>query len=210
MCVLQEMQVEELSAVRQALQADLETSIRRIVDLQAALEEVESSDESDSESERTAVTSLGQKNDLDSVSSVGTEDVGEGIRHWLGVPRGGSRGAGSPNGSSTISSQGGRQSLADTMSTYSFRSCENPDDDDGSELGGSRAGGSRAGGGGQQGSESGPLLLRPLRAARRPPETQSRRRRRRRSRKRRLSSRLSNDRRLHPQTPSLRPFSRPR
>uniref|UniRef100_A0A8C4DC35 Myosin motor domain-containing protein n=1 Tax=Dicentrarchus labrax TaxID=13489 RepID=A0A8C4DC35_DICLA len=44
-----EMQVEELSAVRQTLQADLETSIRRIVDLQAALEEVESSDESDSE-----------------------------------------------------------------------------------------------------------------------------------------------------------------
>uniref|UniRef100_H3D7U1 Myosin motor domain-containing protein n=1 Tax=Tetraodon nigroviridis TaxID=99883 RepID=H3D7U1_TETNG len=34
-----EMQVEELSAVRQTLQADLETSIRRIVDLQAALEE---------------------------------------------------------------------------------------------------------------------------------------------------------------------------
>uniref|UniRef100_A0A3Q3LZS0 Myosin motor domain-containing protein n=1 Tax=Labrus bergylta TaxID=56723 RepID=A0A3Q3LZS0_9LABR len=46
-----EMQLEELSAVRQALQADLETSIRRIVDLQAALEEVESSDESDSERE---------------------------------------------------------------------------------------------------------------------------------------------------------------
>lgn len=47
--VLQEMKVEELSAVRQTLQADLETSIRRIVDLQAALEEVESSDESDTE-----------------------------------------------------------------------------------------------------------------------------------------------------------------
>ena len=47
--VVQEMQVEELTAVRQTLQADLETSIRRIVDLQAALEEVESSDESDSE-----------------------------------------------------------------------------------------------------------------------------------------------------------------
>uniref|UniRef100_A0A8C1DR37 Myosin motor domain-containing protein n=1 Tax=Cyprinus carpio carpio TaxID=630221 RepID=A0A8C1DR37_CYPCA len=44
-----EMQVEELSAVRQTLQADLETSIRRIVDLQAALEEEESSDESDTE-----------------------------------------------------------------------------------------------------------------------------------------------------------------
>lgn len=41
--------MEELSAVRQALQADLETSIRRIVDLQAALEEVESSDDSDTE-----------------------------------------------------------------------------------------------------------------------------------------------------------------
>ena len=43
------MQVTELTAVRQTLQADLETSIRRIVDLQAALEEVESSDDSDSE-----------------------------------------------------------------------------------------------------------------------------------------------------------------
>uniref|UniRef100_A0A8C1NJP3 Myosin XVIIIB n=1 Tax=Cyprinus carpio TaxID=7962 RepID=A0A8C1NJP3_CYPCA len=52
-----EMQVEELSAVRQTLQADLETSIRRIVDLQAALEEVESSDESDTESVQTAWTS---------------------------------------------------------------------------------------------------------------------------------------------------------
>lgn len=47
--VLQEMQVEELSAVRQTLQADLETSIRRIADLQAALEEVESSDDSETE-----------------------------------------------------------------------------------------------------------------------------------------------------------------
>lgn len=133
-----EMQVEELSAVRQALQADLETSIRRIVDLQAALEEVESSDESDSESVQTAVESLTRKKDLDSVSSVGsigTEDVGEGIRHWLGVPRGGSRGGGSPYGSSTISSHGGRQSVADTMSTYSFRSCVDPDDE-GSEAGG--------------------------------------------------------------------------
>lgn len=46
---VQEMKVEELSTVRQALQADLETSIRRIVDLQAALEEVESSDDSDTE-----------------------------------------------------------------------------------------------------------------------------------------------------------------
>ncbi|XP_041815696.1 unconventional myosin-XVIIIb-like isoform X2 [Chelmon rostratus] len=121
-----EMQVEELSAVRQALQADLETSIRRIVDLQAALEEVESSDESDTESDSVS-----------SVGSVGTEDVGEGIRHWLGVPRGGSRGGGSPYGGSTISSHGGRQSVADTMSTYSFRSCVDPEDES-SEAGGSR------------------------------------------------------------------------
>ncbi|KAM9338480.1 unconventional myosin-XVIIIb isoform 2-T2 [Symphorus nematophorus] len=121
-----EMQVEELSAVRQTLQADLETSIRRIVDLQAALEEVESSDESDTESDSVS-----------SVGSIGTEDVGEGIRGWLGVPRGRSRGGGSPYGSSTISSQGGRQSVADTMSTYSFRSCVDPDDE-GSEVGGTR------------------------------------------------------------------------
>ncbi|XP_068190713.1 unconventional myosin-XVIIIb-like isoform X1 [Antennarius striatus] len=127
-----EMQVEELSAVRQALQADLETSIRRIVDLQAALEEVESSDESDTESVQTAVESLTQKKDLDSVSSVGsvgTEDVGEGIRKWLGVPRGGSRGGGS-----TISSHAGRRSISDTMSNYSFRSCVDPNED-GSESG---------------------------------------------------------------------------
>ena len=41
---LQEKYVEELTAVRQTLQTDLETSIRRIADLQAALEEVVSSD----------------------------------------------------------------------------------------------------------------------------------------------------------------------
>uniref|UniRef100_A0A3B3XIC3 Myosin motor domain-containing protein n=1 Tax=Poecilia mexicana TaxID=48701 RepID=A0A3B3XIC3_9TELE len=119
-----EMQVEELSAVRQTLQADLETSIRRIVDLQAALEEVESSDESETESVQTAVESFTRKKDLDSVSSVGSvgsKDVGEGIR---------SRRGGSP-----YSSQDGRQSVTDTMSTYSFRSCLDPDDE-GSEAGG--------------------------------------------------------------------------
>lgn len=41
---LQEKYVAELAAVRQTLQTDLETSIRRIADLQAALEEVASSD----------------------------------------------------------------------------------------------------------------------------------------------------------------------
>ncbi|XP_030625348.1 unconventional myosin-XVIIIb [Chanos chanos] len=131
-----EMQVEELTAVRQTLQADLETSIRRIVDLQAALEEVESSDESDSESVQTAVESF-RKRDVDSVSSVGslgTEDVGEGIRNWLGVPRGG-RGSSSYVGSTT-GSLVGRQSVTDTMSTYSFRSCSQELEEDVAERSG--------------------------------------------------------------------------
>ncbi|XP_026130318.1 unconventional myosin-XVIIIb-like isoform X1 [Carassius auratus] len=125
-----EMQVEELSAVRQTLQADLETSIRRIVDLQAALEEVESSDESDTESVQTAVESFSRRKDLDTMSSVGssvgTEDVGEGIRQWAGVPRGGQGG----RTSSYAGSSSGRQSVTDTMSTYSFRSCTQDLDED--------------------------------------------------------------------------------
>ncbi|XP_028904971.1 unconventional myosin-XVIIIb [Ornithorhynchus anatinus] len=52
-----EKHVEELSAVRQTLQADLETAIRRIADLQLALEEVESSDDSDAESVQTTLES---------------------------------------------------------------------------------------------------------------------------------------------------------
>ncbi|XP_039533240.1 unconventional myosin-XVIIIb-like [Pimephales promelas] len=132
-----EMQVEELSAVRQTLQADLETSIRRIVDLQAALEEVESSDESDTESVQTAVESFSRRKDLDTMSSVGssvgTEDVGEGIRHWAGVPRGGRGGGTSPYAGSSS----GRQSVTDTMSTYSFRSCtQDMDDEDVKESSG--------------------------------------------------------------------------
>ncbi|XP_072515670.1 unconventional myosin-XVIIIb-like [Salminus brasiliensis] len=119
-----EMQVEELSAMRQTLQADLETSIRRIADLQAALEEVESSDESDTESVQTAVESFSRKRDVDSVSSVGssvgTEDLGEGIR------RGRRGGRGSPYGGSST----GRQSVTDTMSTYSFRSCSQDFEED--------------------------------------------------------------------------------
>lgn len=50
-------------------------------------------------------------------SSVGTEDVGEGIRQWAGVPRGGRGGRTSPYAGSSS----GRQSVTDTMSTYSFR-----------------------------------------------------------------------------------------
>ncbi|XP_041084913.1 unconventional myosin-XVIIIb-like isoform X2 [Polyodon spathula] len=127
-----EMRVEELSAVRQTLQADLETSIKRIADLQTALEE-ESSDESDSESVQTAVDSFGRKRDLDSQSTVGSmvsADPEEGIRSWLGVPRG----PGSPYGSSAAGSVA-RQPASDTMSMYSVRSL--PRDSEGSRPGSS-------------------------------------------------------------------------
>ncbi|KAM9735602.1 uncharacterized protein ACNS7B_014777 [Menidia menidia] len=128
--MLLELQVEELSSIRQTLQADLQTSIRRIADLQAALEE-ESSEDSDGESVRTAVESFSGRKELDSVSSVGSvgpEEVGEGLRSWSGLQRGGSRASGSLY-SSQDGRQDGRQSVADTMSTYSFRSCLDPDDD---------------------------------------------------------------------------------
>ncbi|XP_067329690.1 unconventional myosin-XVIIIb isoform X1 [Anolis sagrei] len=69
--VQMEKQIDELSAVRQTLQADLETAIRRIADLQAALEEVRSSDEdeSDTESVHTAKESLTSRMDTESVGS---------------------------------------------------------------------------------------------------------------------------------------------
>uniref|UniRef100_A0A096MAQ4 Myosin XVIIIB n=1 Tax=Poecilia formosa TaxID=48698 RepID=A0A096MAQ4_POEFO len=97
-----EMQVEELSAVRQTLQADLETSIRRIVDLQAALEEVESSDESETESVQTAVESFTRKKDLLS-----------NIKVLLTWPK--------KNFDVLYSCTITLKSVTDTMSTYSFR-----------------------------------------------------------------------------------------
>ncbi|XP_053542662.1 unconventional myosin-XVIIIb isoform X2 [Ictalurus punctatus] len=114
-----EMQVEELSAVRQTLQADLETSIRRIADLQAALEEVESSDESDTERDNTSSMH----------SSIGTEDSCRGIQQWLGVPHGGHKDYG-VGVSSYTGNTSGPQSVTDTMSTYSFRSCSQELEDD--------------------------------------------------------------------------------
>uniref|UniRef100_A0A8B9S3Y2 Myosin XVIIIB n=1 Tax=Apteryx owenii TaxID=8824 RepID=A0A8B9S3Y2_APTOW len=88
-----ETRVDELAAVRQALQADLETSIRRIADLQAALEEVQSGDESDAD--RDTCSSLG------SVLSLEPE---ESIRSWLGSAAGWS----SPAGSSVAGSLSAR------------------------------------------------------------------------------------------------------
>lgn len=74
--------MEELAAVRQTLQTDLETSIRRIADLQAALEEVASSD-SDTESVQTAVdcTSSDRK-EIDNVSILSSQPEGS-LQSWL-------------------------------------------------------------------------------------------------------------------------------
>ncbi|KAL4609513.1 unconventional myosin-XVIIIb-like [Arapaima gigas] len=129
-----ETQVEELSAIRQTLQADLDTSIRRIKDLQTALEEVESSEESDGESVQTAVQLGTKKRDVDSVSSVGSmvsENASEGIHTWLGVPRGQTS---SPYGGSTTGSLGRCQSVTDTMSICSFRSFPPEQEEDQAEL----------------------------------------------------------------------------
>ncbi|XP_047417535.1 unconventional myosin-XVIIIb [Sciurus carolinensis] len=82
-CMELEKYVEELATVRQTLQTDLETSIRRIADLQAALEEVASSD-SDTESVQTAVdcsNNSGRK-EIDSVSLVSSQPEGS-LRSWL-------------------------------------------------------------------------------------------------------------------------------
>ncbi|XP_070131413.1 unconventional myosin-XVIIIb [Equus caballus] len=81
-CMELEKYVEELAAVRQTLQTDLETSIRRIADLQAALEEVASSD-SDTESVQTAVDcgSSGRK-EIDNISVVSSQPEGS-LQSWL-------------------------------------------------------------------------------------------------------------------------------
>ncbi|XP_057602671.1 unconventional myosin-XVIIIb [Hippopotamus amphibius kiboko] len=81
-CVELEKYVEELAAVRQTLQTDLETSIRRIADLQAALEEVASSD-SDTESVQTAVDCGGSgRKEIDNVSVLSSQPGGS-RQSWL-------------------------------------------------------------------------------------------------------------------------------
>ncbi|XP_075681988.1 unconventional myosin-XVIIIb [Rhinoderma darwinii] len=108
-----ETQVFELTAVRQTLQSDLETSIRRIADLQAALEEVESSDDSDSERDNQST--------IGSVMSLGKT---ESVRSWGGS----SASWASPTGSSVCGRQS-RQSTADTHSVHSLRQKDNNDQD---------------------------------------------------------------------------------
>ncbi|GAB1290007.1 Myosin XVIIIb [Apodemus speciosus] len=78
----EEKYVEELGAVRQTLQTDLETSIRRIADLQVALEEVASSD-SDTESVQTAVDCSSRSGkEGDNVSVTSSQPEGS-LQSWM-------------------------------------------------------------------------------------------------------------------------------
>ncbi|XP_078237994.1 LOW QUALITY PROTEIN: unconventional myosin-XVIIIb [Pogona vitticeps] len=120
-----EKQVDELSAVRQTLQADLETSIRRIADLQVALEEVQSSDESDNESVHTARESLSSRLETESQLSLGStvslhlEPEGS-VASWLGSTSGWS----SPSGPSVAGSVS-RPSV-DSSSSPGLRTSKDP------------------------------------------------------------------------------------
>ncbi|NWY38044.1 MY18B protein, partial [Sylvia atricapilla] len=80
-----EQQLAELAEVRQVLQADLGTSIRRIADLQVALEGLRDSDDSDAESVQTARESLCSRRDTDACSSVGSVlslEPAESVKSW--------------------------------------------------------------------------------------------------------------------------------
>ncbi|NXO41512.1 MY18B protein, partial [Locustella ochotensis] len=80
-----EQQLAELAEARQVLQADLGTSIRRIADLQVALEGLRDSDDSDAESVRTARESLCSMRDMDACSSVGSVlslEPAESLKSW--------------------------------------------------------------------------------------------------------------------------------
>ncbi|KAM7034501.1 unconventional myosin-XVIIIb [Acridotheres tristis] len=80
-----EQQLAELAEVRQVLQADLGTSIRRIADLQVALEGLRDSDDSDADSVRTAKESLCSRRDTDACSSVGSVlslEPAESVKSW--------------------------------------------------------------------------------------------------------------------------------
>ncbi|NXW16286.1 MY18B protein, partial [Circaetus pectoralis] len=107
-----EQQLAELAAVRQVLQADLGTSIRRIADLQVALEELRSSDESDAESVQTAQESLCSRRETDACSSIGSTlslEPAESIKSWPGSSAGWSSPAGaSMAGSLSAQSVGSR------------------------------------------------------------------------------------------------------
>ncbi|XP_031984234.1 unconventional myosin-XVIIIb [Corvus moneduloides] len=80
-----EQQLAELAEVRQVLQADLGTSIRRIADLQVALEGLRDSDDSDADSVQTARESLCSRRGTDACSSVGSVlslEPAESVKSW--------------------------------------------------------------------------------------------------------------------------------
>ncbi|NXM81959.1 MY18B protein, partial [Oenanthe oenanthe] len=80
-----EQQLAELAEARQALQADLGTSTRRIADLQVALEGLRDSDDSDAGSVRTARESLCSGRDTDACSSVASVlslEPAESVKSW--------------------------------------------------------------------------------------------------------------------------------
>ncbi|NXD83300.1 MY18B protein, partial [Halcyon senegalensis] len=94
------------------LQADLGTSIRRIADLQVALEELRSSDESDAESVQTARESLCSRRETDACSSIGSTlslEPAESVKSWPGSSAGwSSLGGASVAGSLSAQSMGSR------------------------------------------------------------------------------------------------------
>ncbi|XP_051490414.1 unconventional myosin-XVIIIb [Apus apus] len=109
-----EQQLAELAGARQVLQGDLGTSIQRIARLQAALEDLQVSDGSDTESVQTARDSLCSRRETDASSTLSLEPT-ESIRSWLGLSVGGS----SPTGTSVAGSLSG-QSI-DSRSTQGSR-----------------------------------------------------------------------------------------
>ncbi|XP_067911647.1 unconventional myosin-XVIIIb-like [Heterodontus francisci] len=129
-------QLESLMVIKQTLQADLETSIKRIADLQAVLEE-ESSDESDDEAE-SASTALGadlERTDVDSQSSMGSLMSGNlsvGTRSWLGLSAGRS-----PTLGGSMAGSLSRASAADSTSFQRSRSGRDGTDQDTSRPGSS-------------------------------------------------------------------------
>ncbi|XP_053815736.1 unconventional myosin-XVIIIb [Vidua chalybeata] len=106
-----EQQLAELAEVRQVLQADLGTSIRRIADLQVALEGLRDSDDSD-DSVRTARESLCSRRDTDACSTVGSVlslEPAESVKSWPSSSSGWTSLAGaSVAGSVSAPSIGGR------------------------------------------------------------------------------------------------------
>nr|XP_054501994.1 unconventional myosin-XVIIIb [Agelaius phoeniceus] len=80
-----EQQLAELAEARQGLQADLGTSIRRIADLQVALEGLRDSDDSDADSVQTARESLCSRRDTDARSTAGSVlslEPAESVKSW--------------------------------------------------------------------------------------------------------------------------------